>query len=1095
MDALKKKPVPEEFTEHVVKLPGQDIIFKDLTSKVKINRADILKKIKPEGKIISIPSPPALTALPSEHSSEIQDTTPDSISDSTQKSKPSSITHPPPGKTVYAPAPAKKLKKKLRLKSPTIKSTITQAQPPSAPTIKVIKRPKTAEPDQIQEGTLIDPSRLPPEERIVLKATEYYMNNRTIFSSFINNLFSDYKAQLVKESTRVSCEKDEDFRLLTHQKIVRDYINLYTPYRGLLLYHGLGSGKTCSSIAIAEGIKSSRTITVMTPASLRSNYIKELKFCGDRLYKKKQYWQFIKTNVPEMMDALAQVLSLPIGFIKKHGGCWLVNVKEGPNYDSLSSSEKKILDEQLDAMILSKYKFINYNGLRTKSFDEETQQGTINPFDNKVVIIDEAHNFISRIVNKIKQPSALSMRLYDYLLKATNCRIVLLTGTPIINYPNELGILFNILRGNITTWRLPVTISTTKKVDMSTFKKIIKKNKVLADIIDYVDYKANRKELTFTRNPFGFASVYEKDYRGVKMVGGEEVSNDRMLDELEKDLAAEKIIINKSGRMVENYRALPDSLDIFTSQFVNKNNTVKNKNLFQKRIIGLTSYFPDLTRLMPRFNKIDDIHVIKITMSDFQLKVYESARVEERKSTKNKGRPKKGINNLYQESTSTYRIFSRAYCNFVFPEGKRPKPRKGESLDESALDNLSVEEKMANVDGKFTVEDISPQEKKDQSYEKEIREAIDYLKLNSKQLLSPKGEDGHEGLQKYSPKFLEMLKTIKNPDYEGLHLVYSQFRTLEGIGIFKLVLEQNGFVEFRVMKDQNGLWKIEVEDITKPAFALYTGTEDEEQKELLRNIFNGDWETIPNNIREELEARNANNNMGEIIKVLMITSSGAEGISLRNTRYVHITEPYWHPVRIEQVIGRARRICSHTDLPVELQTVEVFIYLMTISDEQLKSASRELNVKDVGEETKRPLTSDESLYEISMRKARVNQNLLQAIKEASMDCALHSNSEHPLACYTIANPSANKFTYDPNIKKDSSDKIAKLNVKKIKWEAQEIKIKNKMGEETKYAWNKENNKVYDYDSYIQALTGLRNPEQVGIMESLGDKGWKFIPLR
>ena len=68
--------------------------------------------------------------------------------------------------------------------------------------------------------------------------------------------------------------------------------------------------------------------------------------------------------------------------------------------------------------------------------------------------------------------------------------------------------------------------------------------------------------------------------------------------------------------------------------------------------------------------------------------------------------------------------------------------------------------------------------------------------------------------------------------------------------------------------------------------------------------------------------------MGEIIKILMITSSGAEGISLRNTRYVHITEPYWHPVRIEQVIGRARRICSHQDLPPELRPVNVFLYLM-----------------------------------------------------------------------------------------------------------------------------------------------------------------------
>ena len=71
-----------------------------------------------------------------------------------------------------------------------------------------------------------------------------------------------------------------------------------------------------------------------------------------------------------------------------------------------------------------------------------TNDGKINPFDNKVVIIDEAHNFVSRIVNKLKKPDSLSMKLYEYLLSAENCRIVMLTGTPIINYPNELGILF-----------------------------------------------------------------------------------------------------------------------------------------------------------------------------------------------------------------------------------------------------------------------------------------------------------------------------------------------------------------------------------------------------------------------------------------------------------------------------------------------------------------------------------------------------------------------------------------------------------------------------------------------------------------------------
>ena len=45
------------------------------------------------------------------------------------------------------------------------------------------------------------------------------------------------------------------FSPMNHQLFVRDYLNITTPYRGLLLYHGLGSGKTCTSIGIIEGFK------------------------------------------------------------------------------------------------------------------------------------------------------------------------------------------------------------------------------------------------------------------------------------------------------------------------------------------------------------------------------------------------------------------------------------------------------------------------------------------------------------------------------------------------------------------------------------------------------------------------------------------------------------------------------------------------------------------------------------------------------------------------------------------------------------------------------------------------------------------------
>ena len=102
------------------------------------------------------------------------------------------------------------------------------------------------------------PPKLTPDEIIKIKPSEYYMNNRKYFNTFITRLFESYKEQLIEDQKNASCERDEDgnFTIMTHQEIVRDYINVFSPYRGLLLYHGLGSGKTCSSIAITEGMKS-----------------------------------------------------------------------------------------------------------------------------------------------------------------------------------------------------------------------------------------------------------------------------------------------------------------------------------------------------------------------------------------------------------------------------------------------------------------------------------------------------------------------------------------------------------------------------------------------------------------------------------------------------------------------------------------------------------------------------------------------------------------------------------------------------------------------------------------------------------------------
>jgi len=933
--------------------------------------------------------------------------------------------------------------------------------------------------------------RLPePQPSVNIRAGSYYRDNREIFVNFINSLFAPYKDELIEEAKNLTCEsmneaKSGAFSLLTHQSIVRDYINLYTPYRGLLLYHGLGAGKTCASIAIAEGFQNPMHILVMTPASLRQNYQSEIKKCGNEMYRVNQFWEFIPNGGHSKKSRiLAKMLSVSESFVKKNKGAFFVNVAKESNYESLSTQEKFVLNEQIDEMIRAKYQFINYNGLQKQHLSNLTDDGKINPFDNKVVIIDEAHNFVSRIANKLKKPDSLSMKLYEYLLSAENCRIVMLTGTPVINYPNELGILFNILRGYIRTYRFSLSVRQKGKVDQKTIEGILG----TFNIQDYVEYNPSRDELIVTRNPFGFVNTKNQGkYEGVRMDRQGNVPTQKFLAIITSRLEKANIGVLK---VTENtpFKALPDTLDGFKAMFINqKDNSFKNTNLFKRRVLGLTSYFRSATEeLMPRFNIEKDLIVEMIPMSDYQFGLYEIARSEERKTELRNARKRK--NPEAGEGTSTYRIFSRAFCNFVFPpEIGRPKPKEGElieavlkrNVNEDILDIVTLQEEVANVDGRHEEDDSKDVEanrksNRDGSYEKRIQEAIVALKTNAGEYLSPKG------LKIYSPKFLALYENIV--EHPGLHLIYSQFRTLEGIGIFSMVLDQNGFAQFKIGQDKDGIWRIIVKpgDEDKQKYALYTGTETTQVKEMMRLIFNGDWDKLPDSIKEVLNETAANNNHGEIIKIFMITSSVAEGISLKNTRYVHILEPYWHPVRMEQVIGRARRICSHEGLPQDERQVNVYLYLMHFTTEQLVPAalnggmaSKGLLEKDVSKLDKTtPLTSDQALYEISNIKEEINKQLLTAVKESAFDCALHARAgdKEALMCMSFGRPAPTAFTTTPALTIETDyDKQQKKNYEKITWRAKIVNISGK-----KYAFrpSKKGSKtgdVYDLESYKRAV--------------------------
>lgn len=478
-------------------------------------------------------------------------------------------------------------------------------------------------------------------------------------------------------------------------------------------------------------------------------------------------------------------------------------------------------------------------------------------------------------------------------------------------------------------------------------------------------------------------------------------------------------------------------------------------------------------------------------MTPYQFTEYAKIRKEEADREKNaKKQQRKNQGDELFSISSTYRIFSRAACNFVFPEGiDRPLPNAIENVDEH---NLDLTPNPLN-EGEAEEEDANSQaEKENKTYAQRIEHALEQISEVNSETNQSTYLTG-ERLRTLSPKFYNILENITNVDNRGLHLLYSHFRTIEGIGLMKLILLANGFAEFKLKKDK-GTWTLDDDepDRGKPTFVLYTGTESTEEKEIIRNVYNGDWNIVPAAIADKIKERHANNHLGEVIKVFMITSSGAEGINLKNTRHVHIVEPYWHMVRVEQVVGRARRICSHQALPKELQTVKVFLYVTTFSEEQKTDEKNiELRMRDVSRVDKEtPVTTDETLYEISSAKQIINNQILQAVKETAIDCSLYSKlnstKEKPMICYGYGKVQSNDFGSYPIFEKDSKQNMNYNNYDE--WEVNEVSINDK-----KYVLRIDTDELYDFESYNFALkTPGADPEYVGQLVSENGR-YKLVP--
>ncbi len=686
---------------------------------------------------------------------------------------------------------------------------------------------------------------------------EWLLPNNIGFNDWANKTFHDYKLSegIVTESDNLMNESDT---LFPHQMFIRDFMRPGSPYRGLYVYHGLGSGKTRTSIVMSEQFRAlGHKIVFISPAALSSNMVEELGKWGN-------------DDVKNIADP-----------------------KERRKY------------------LKGFYNFVSINGTPIRKF-------TSIDLENKIIVIDEVHNLGSVMANKRNKKA---VAFYEWLMNVKNCKILALSGSPIINEPFELALVSNILRGPM-------------------------------------DYETS--------------------------------------------------LVN--GKVIRNFKTVfPSDKKKFVEIFINPDtNTLKNELIFKRRITGLYSYFYGIVGgRLPELNTILE----DIPMSDYQYKMYEIARKYEISIDRF------ASNKPDDEGTSSYRNYSRQLSNFVPPFNEEEGLSYKELVVPENYDDWTEKQQIIlaeafgeDTDGflKFVSEykeysseqeKIAAIEELEQLGQLDIKEFIKIIKVTKRDNVSTLKalssqtsflqENLLDNMPLYSPKLMKLMDNIENgKGNNGKVFLYSHYRNYSGIGIIKELLKQQGYEEI----NENNVDLFDPDTMTeKKRYGFFVGGVSNEIRYKIKKIYN--------------HIKNMN---GQLMKIFMGTQAAAEGISLKHVQQVHIVEPYWNNVRIQQVIGRARRLGSHIGLPQNEQTVHAYMYFSVFSENQ---TAFEVD------------TTDKHIYDNALLKQRLNDQFLNAIKSSAVDCTLNyaqnSLMDKNYVCY-VPNPEETKETiaWDSDINVD-----------------------------------------------------------------------------
>jgi superfamily II DNA or RNA helicase len=274
--------------------------------------------------------------------------------------------------------------------------------------------------DDLMKKSYTYPSQNDPDIQYKLyKKREYYFNKATENTS-IKNLNYD----ILREKRSNVCARS--FTLHEHQGLLSNLINPNTPYKGILVFHGLGSGKSCVGVAIAEQFKQmvqkyGTKIYILVPGpALKESWKHHLTYCTGSTY----YNINIDEIPPQEKEKFKkQALAQALQYYK---------------IMSYRSFHRKVLGEKIiEKKNITGSKTPTYRRTDEGEFDRDFAADRLFNLNNSIIIVDEAHNMTGN-----EQGKALK----KIIESSINLRVVLMSATPMKNFGSDIVDLMNFLR-------------------------------------------------------------------------------------------------------------------------------------------------------------------------------------------------------------------------------------------------------------------------------------------------------------------------------------------------------------------------------------------------------------------------------------------------------------------------------------------------------------------------------------------------------------------------------------------------------------------------------------------------------------------------